>query len=277
MHPEIFHRDHATQTDWLRLTRPCNLGDCDVFLSHSWHDDADLKWAALESWCDWFQAQHGRTPTIWLDLACIDQNHIDEALECLPVFLAACQHFVILTGHTYVERLWCVLELFVYLSLSEDHGGIIGCVAIPLGRGLDEQTNVAESWTNFSAWNCKCSIPDDMQRLTELLSGTKAGIPGFEQSVLGLGQMMLQALESKPGRGTDLSFTSTSTADLSHRRSIQVLVTGHDRSSCSVASHPDPSSYCSTQRSVTVMHAPEMISADPLAYVPNIVVQDEVE
>ena len=58
------------------LSTPCQLSECDTFLSHSWHDDAHLKWAALEMWCEDFRSQHGRAPTLWLDTVCIDQADI---------------------------------------------------------------------------------------------------------------------------------------------------------------------------------------------------------
>jgi hypothetical protein len=46
------------------------LGACDVFLSHSWHDDGVAKWAALRSWASDFAAQHAnRLPSVWLDVS----------------------------------------------------------------------------------------------------------------------------------------------------------------------------------------------------------------
>ena len=45
-------------------------------VSHSWRDDAVLKWAALEKWCESFRRKNGRAPTLWLDKVCIDQDNI---------------------------------------------------------------------------------------------------------------------------------------------------------------------------------------------------------
>ena len=47
--------------------QPAALGDCDAFLSHSWHDDPGTKWAALEIWARLFEESHGRQPSWWLD------------------------------------------------------------------------------------------------------------------------------------------------------------------------------------------------------------------
>lgn len=46
------------------------------------------------------------SPVPQTDKACIDQTRIDEALACLPVFLAGCESLLILPGESYVTRLW---------------------------------------------------------------------------------------------------------------------------------------------------------------------------
>jgi len=69
-------------------SRPALIGEIDAFVSHSWHDDPQMKWDALQTWCNAFRAQHGRSPKLWLDYCCIDQRHITAGLRCLPVYLA---------------------------------------------------------------------------------------------------------------------------------------------------------------------------------------------
>ena len=44
-------------------TVKASLGDVDAFLSHSWHDDAEQKWGALEKW----SSDKGKSSTVWLD------------------------------------------------------------------------------------------------------------------------------------------------------------------------------------------------------------------
>jgi hypothetical protein len=59
------------------------LGDCEAFMSHSWRDDGDQKFARLH------EHQWGTPePTIWLDKACIDQGNIDASLAVLPSLYA---------------------------------------------------------------------------------------------------------------------------------------------------------------------------------------------
>merc|ERR1711953_384668 len=93
-------------------------GQVDAFVSHSWHDDAGKKWRALQEWRNEFKQQNGREPTLWIDKYCIDQKNIDESLACLPVYLSCCKKLLILCGSTYLDRLWCVVELFVFIEMG---------------------------------------------------------------------------------------------------------------------------------------------------------------
>ena len=49
------------------LSEPCQLTQCDVFFSHSWHDAKEQKWAALTQWCQTFEQRHSHTPQLLLD------------------------------------------------------------------------------------------------------------------------------------------------------------------------------------------------------------------
>jgi hypothetical protein len=66
------------------------LGAIDFFISHSWSDDAALKYAKLVEVNRDFEAVNGRAATFWLDKVCIDQDNIQDALRCLPVFESEC-------------------------------------------------------------------------------------------------------------------------------------------------------------------------------------------
>ena len=76
------------------------------------------KYAVLAGWARAFEKEHGRTPTLWLDKACIDQGNIDASLSGLPVFLSGCKRLLVLAGPTYAQRLWCCMEVFVFLQMG---------------------------------------------------------------------------------------------------------------------------------------------------------------
>lgn len=95
-------RDLTTHSDTglNKLTHREELGCCDSFVSHSWSDDGKEKFAALSEWAQRFVERHARTPTLWLDKACIDQQDIKFELAMLPVFLAGCRTMLVIAGLT---------------------------------------------------------------------------------------------------------------------------------------------------------------------------------
>lgn len=101
------------------LTTAGHLGEADAFFSHSWHDDPALKWAAMQKWREAFkQKNNGREPKLWIDKYSIDQGNIENSLACLPVYLAGCKKLLIICGSTYLKRLWCLVEIFVFLEMG---------------------------------------------------------------------------------------------------------------------------------------------------------------
>jgi len=108
-----------------KATLPAELGDVDAFLSHSWSDDGHAKYAALSEWADDFTERNGRPPLLWFDKACIDQNDIENALVGLPVYVSGCHVLLILDGPTYPTRLWCIMEIFCFLTMGGNREDIV--------------------------------------------------------------------------------------------------------------------------------------------------------
>ncbi|KAJ1637960.1 hypothetical protein T492DRAFT_263072 [Pavlovales sp. CCMP2436] len=105
--PQVWSFPHVTHTRTPGTTTLCR------------HDDAQAKFDALQVWRRDFKAQHGgREPTLWIDILAIDQRKIKESLACLPLYLAGCQTLLLLAGPSYLTRLWCVIELFVFVQVS---------------------------------------------------------------------------------------------------------------------------------------------------------------
>ena len=102
------------------LSRPVGKFETiDFFVSHSWHDDPDVKWNTLEFAAHKFKKRHSRDPTFWLDKVCIDQSNIQNGLKVLPVNVMACSKMLVLCGSTYPSRLWCAWELFTLFSFEK--------------------------------------------------------------------------------------------------------------------------------------------------------------
>merc|ERR1712187_120073 len=117
----------------------------------------------LKACCSKFHAMWGRPPKLWLDFCCIDQNNIEANLRCLPVYLAGCRTLLIIAGATYVQRLWCAIELFVFVSIHRITGGKLEMSII--GPTESCRSSAWDSLLSFDATKCKCSESTDKSRL----------------------------------------------------------------------------------------------------------------
>jgi hypothetical protein len=168
-------------------THPARLGEVDAFISHSWHDDPRAKWDSLQAWCDDFAANYGRPPKLWLDCCCIDQNNIEASLRCLPVFLSGCTKLLVIAGGSYARRLWCAIELFVYVCIHQKASS--DCLEVRfVGKTAEERSLVGESFKSFDVLRCECSKSEDQQRLQGLVEagcGTSENLNVQIRSMLG--------------------------------------------------------------------------------------------
>jgi len=163
------------------LSSPARLGECDAFISHSWQDDADAKWRALTAWCQQFQRTHGREPTLWFDKCCIDQDDIEANLKCLPMFVRGCRRFVALCGKTYLERLWCIIEIFTYFHVGSDIGNFEIIQVWPTGAEVESAECIARAFETFNVQNCKCSVPADLERMLVILKAAFGSLDAFNE------------------------------------------------------------------------------------------------
>lgn len=150
------------------LAQHCALGDCDAFLSHSWSDNWEAKARAIRRWREGFVQEHGREPKVWFDKVCIDQTSIDQDLLCLPIFLKGCRRFVMFCGETYLSRLWCILEVFTYIHMGGRADDIEVVLVLREGHEDEDEEAVASTFDRFDAQECRCTIPEDKQRLLSI-------------------------------------------------------------------------------------------------------------
>ena len=143
---------------------PPFLGQCDAFISHSWSDDGKEKFAAIKKWATDFEKANGRLPTMWLDKACINQADIQSDLLCLPVFLSGCDELLIVAGPTYITRLWCVMEVFVFLTM----GGSIGRITIiPINLGSVQEAK--STFKNADVSRSQCHHEAERQKMLAII------------------------------------------------------------------------------------------------------------
>jgi len=169
----------------------CCLSECDAFISHSWHDSAPAKWAALQSWRQKFVAQHGREPKVWLDKCCIDQSNIQTDLRCLPVFLGGCHKLVVLCGPTYLGRLWCIVEVFTFVHMCRSPERLEFEVVVREECQEEDLSKVQSSLDSFDADLCACHVAEDKDRLLNIILVAFGSMSGFNSAV----RTMLQEMK----------------------------------------------------------------------------------
>jgi hypothetical protein len=123
--------DWKTSPGWPTLelynkTSQAKFGQVDAFISHSWSDNGVAKFKRLQEWKNEElkkakdKKEDKKDVTIWLDKACLNQRDIQASLAGLPVFISGCKNLLVLAGDTYASRLWCVIELFVFVQLGRN-------------------------------------------------------------------------------------------------------------------------------------------------------------
>lgn len=175
------------------LSAPCALGECDVFFSHSWHDDGKAKWAALCGWCEDFKKRHNRSPKLWFDKVCIDQTQIQSDLACLPIFIAGCENLLICSGATYTSRLWCCVELFVYVQMKLSESVVNKPYILPLGRDEQDRAQVLARWQHFDASQCQCFDQNDKERIFSIIRTFPGGVTEFNEHVKKVASQLFEA------------------------------------------------------------------------------------
>ncbi|CAE7523987.1 CBWD2 [Symbiodinium microadriaticum] len=211
--------DNQPSLHLFELSRPASLGSCDAFVSHSWRDDADAKWDALQSWKQAFSSRFGRSPSVWLDKACINQQDIEANLRSLPIFLSGCETLLILCGTTYLSRLWCILELFTFVHMGGKPCDI-DCVLL-VGPDQSDITAIGNQCKNFDASGCDCSVPADKETILNIIHTAFGTIDLFNDSVR---RIMRRIVGLSADRFTMLSpgAASDASSDSSDSGSLQV-------------------------------------------------------
>lgn len=164
-------------------SEPQHLGDGDVFLSHSWHDDPQAKWEAFQIWRDAFVSEHGREPLVWFDKACIDQSQIREDLRGLPLFINGCKRVLVLCGPTYLSRLWCVLELFTFAHMGGSLDQVTVMRVLQRGKEDEDLRRIQQSVTEFDGRRCKCSVQEDKDIIVGIILAAFGDIALFNKTV----------------------------------------------------------------------------------------------
>ena len=170
------------------------FGDIDAFISHSWHDPSDDKWDGIQLWREQFKMKYGREPRVWFDKCCIDQLSIDDSLMCLPVHLAACKKFLMIAGSTYTSRIWCIMEIFVFLAAVNDMSRL-ECIPLRdtpenvemkvVEEGVKEKA-ILDFFRSFTINECKCHSRDTRDKLLSIIEAGCGTLDDFDDLIRGI-------------------------------------------------------------------------------------------
>lgn len=178
-----------------QFSQPARLGSVDAFVSHSWHDDAPKKWKVLQNWRSKFRGARGREPWLWIDRFCIDQTDVASDLACMPVFLAGCKRMLILWGRTYLQRLWCICEIYIFLEM----GGLPSQIEIQVvAETREEVQKIQADIESFDVASARCFKPTDQDRLRTMI---RASYPcGFDEFNCKLREALQEASRARTSR-----------------------------------------------------------------------------
>ena len=92
----------------------------------------------------------------------------------MPVFLSGCKQLLAVIGETYTQRLWCVMELFVFVKM----GGTPDRLVVRLIGKAD-----ALALTKFEAEKAQCFLKHDRQRLLAVVEASFGYLSPFNKVV----------------------------------------------------------------------------------------------
>jgi len=229
--------DNHPRPELFSKSVPAKLGSCDAFISHSWLDDAEAKWTALQHWrADFIKRHDEREPEVWFDKVCIDQNNIDTDLRSLPLFLSGCRSLVVLCGPSYLTRLWCIVELFTFAHIrqnADDH--IVDLIPLlKRDHEAEDRQHLTDGIKEFDAAACTCYSEEDKEKMLSIILAAYGDLVGFNQDVRNIlnaagGKLltsnadMVESLEALEAGATSLAVTSTSTSRPSSSSSFNSL------------------------------------------------------
>jgi hypothetical protein len=142
----------------------------DYFLSHSWHDDPDAKYDAIDTIKKHFEAKHKREATFWLDKVCIDQENIADGLKVLCINVTACNTLLVVCGKTYFQRLWCLLELFMMFAFADEENAVARIELVPIEADGVTRESILENMAQFELDDAHCYDPNEEIKLRAVMT-----------------------------------------------------------------------------------------------------------
>lgn len=157
-------------------TRQGTLGECDAFVTHAHFDDCKEAFDCLME--SGRHSSNGADPTVWFDKVCLSTHNLDTSLLCLPMFVSGCHNLLVLAGPSYSTRLWCAVELFVFVQMGGTHERMI------VRKFGGEQSE--RMLLQFEAVKAKCIDERDRHRLLAAIESSFGVLSAFDAVIHGI-------------------------------------------------------------------------------------------
>ena len=214
---ELLLKSPRELTDDLEKTKIYNLSakidvkyhheKIDYFMSHSWSDDKILKIKELKRFAKTFHSENERQVTLWFDKCCIDQRDPGNCLLVLPINIGACKNMLVVVGETYMQRLWCVWEMFILFTfchkeLALDRIEVLPLIPIP---------DVIKQFENFDLNHAHCFSPNEEYKLRSIIG--QVGVERFEMCVMKMTKILSKKLTQPKLSSKKHTLTQTAESD----------------------------------------------------------------
>ena len=110
---------HGPDGSLAKLAFDANLGEVTAFVSHTWHDDHEQRYDALQRWAKPRKSkdQDPGELIVWIDKACLDWGEkIEDSIRCLPIYLRV--RYWSYSPDPSIRRDGCCVEVFAFLSIG---------------------------------------------------------------------------------------------------------------------------------------------------------------
>ncbi|KAJ1623689.1 hypothetical protein T492DRAFT_1125318 [Pavlovales sp. CCMP2436] len=163
---------------WTCKAVHAELDSIDAFVSHSWHDDPVAKWVAFQEWRAEFIEGNCRESLVWIDRCCILVENGD--LASFPIFLSGCRKLLIIAGLTFLNRLWCVVELFAFEQMHPFDFETASDATLSLHVELRPLPGCdLAGFEHYSVADAVCFVPHDGDRLQACIEISCGSIENF--------------------------------------------------------------------------------------------------
>ena len=113
---------------------------------------------------------------------------------CLPVFLAGCNTLLVLFSRSYLERLWCVTEIFIFMQMGgtadriemilPDHA--LGAPAAGDVSAKASPFDVHDAIKSFDVQRAACFRSEERERLLTVIEAGFGGLGVFNEVLVKL-------------------------------------------------------------------------------------------